>query len=186
MAISERELTLEEFLALPERKPALEYIDGRVTQKVSPRGRHSVLQGAGFGFFNGYGRPQRMAMAFPELRVTFAGESRVPDLAVFRWERIPVSDTGEVADEFFEPPDIVVEIVSPKQSVNGLIRRCVWYVEHGVQAALLVDPADKSISLFRPGRNMVVLRGPEPVDLDAILPGLQLTAQQLFDSLSMR
>ena len=44
MAITDRRLTLEEFLALPEEKPALEYADGEVTQKVSPKARHGRLQ----------------------------------------------------------------------------------------------------------------------------------------------
>jgi hypothetical protein len=34
-------LTLDEFLALPERKPALESADGMVTRKTAPKGRHS-------------------------------------------------------------------------------------------------------------------------------------------------
>src|SRR5205823_3342989 len=44
MAITQRPMTLEEFLDLPEKKPALEYDDGVVTQKVSPQGQHSRLQ----------------------------------------------------------------------------------------------------------------------------------------------
>ncbi len=34
--ISEKTLTLEEFLGLPETKPASEYIDGQVSQKPMP------------------------------------------------------------------------------------------------------------------------------------------------------
>ena len=44
MAVTRRGLTLEEFLALPEEKPALEYFNGEVTQKVSPLLRHARLQ----------------------------------------------------------------------------------------------------------------------------------------------
>jgi Uma2 family endonuclease len=36
-------MTLEQFLALRERKSALEFEDGEVTQKVSPKGPHSAL-----------------------------------------------------------------------------------------------------------------------------------------------
>ena len=44
MAISQRRLTLAEFLELPEQKPALEYETGAVKQKVSPKAPHSRLQ----------------------------------------------------------------------------------------------------------------------------------------------
>jgi Uma2 family endonuclease len=38
-------LTLEEFLHLPETKPASEYIDGKVIQKPMPQAKHSLIQG---------------------------------------------------------------------------------------------------------------------------------------------
>ena len=37
-------MTLEEFLQLPEEEPSLEFIDGRVEQKVSPQKKHSATQ----------------------------------------------------------------------------------------------------------------------------------------------
>jgi Uma2 family endonuclease len=77
----------------------------------------------------------------------------------------------------------VVEIVSPKQSVNPLIQRCLRFLERGAQAALLVNPSDESVRLFRPGQAMAVLRGADAIDLEAILPGFELTVQELFDSL---
>ena len=43
MTLTDTRMTLTEFLALPEEKPALEYENGEVTQKVSPKGRHSAL-----------------------------------------------------------------------------------------------------------------------------------------------
>ncbi|MBI2942387.1 MAG: Uma2 family endonuclease, partial [Chloroflexi bacterium] len=144
MVISERQLTIEEFLRLPEDEPALEFEDGRVIQKVSPKGQHSRLQAGLVELFDRFGRPRKLATAFPELRATFAGRSYVPDVAVYRWERIPRTPSGKVANDFFEPPDIVVEIVSPEQSVNALVRRCLWYGDHGVRVALLVDPQDES------------------------------------------
>lgn len=36
--------TLADFLALPERKPALEYIDGQIYEKSMPKGKHSTLK----------------------------------------------------------------------------------------------------------------------------------------------
>ncbi|NEQ22685.1 MAG: Uma2 family endonuclease [Microcoleus sp. SIO2G3] len=38
-------LTLDEFLKLPETKPASEYINGQIIQKPMPQGKHSQLQG---------------------------------------------------------------------------------------------------------------------------------------------
>src|SRR6059058_4131031 len=99
MVIAQRGISLEEFLKLPERKPALEYAEGEVTQKVSPRAHHSALQGELVERINGFARPRRIARAFPELRTSFAGFSRVPDVAVFRWQRIQRDATGRLRQE---------------------------------------------------------------------------------------
>jgi Uma2 family endonuclease len=84
MAITERKMTLEEFLQLPEEEPALEYDDGVVTQKVSPQGKHGRLQmqlGMRLALFS---EPRKLAMVFTELRTTFGGASPVPDTAGHR------------------------------------------------------------------------------------------------------
>jgi Uma2 family endonuclease len=38
------QLSLTDFLKLPETKPASEYIDGRIYQKPMPEGKHSAIQ----------------------------------------------------------------------------------------------------------------------------------------------
>jgi hypothetical protein len=125
-------MSLEEFLRLPERKPALEYEHGVVTRKVSPKGRHSKLQFWIADQINHQTEPGKIAFAFPELRATFATLSRVPDVAVFRWDRIPRDEQGRVADDFFDPPDVAIEILSPGQRINAQIRRCISFLDAGV------------------------------------------------------
>jgi len=39
-----RPVTLEALLALPETKPASEFINGKITSKPMPKGKHSRLQ----------------------------------------------------------------------------------------------------------------------------------------------
>ncbi len=186
MVVSPKRMTLEQFLKLPEEEPALEFDDGVVTQKVSPKGQHSILQAELVERLNRFARPLRLARAFPELRATFGGASRVPDVAVYRWDRIPVDARGRVVNDFREAPDIAVEIVSPEQSTNALVRRCLWYVGNGVRIALLVDPADESVLVFRPDQTPQARRGPDQLDLRDVVPDFELTVQELFDSLSLR
>lgn len=186
MATTRKLMTLEHFLKLPEEKPALEFEEGRVTQKVSPKGRHSVLQYAICFLVNGFAQARRLAFAFPELRTTYGGRSYVPDVSAYLWERIPFDEQGSVADEFFDSPDIAIEIVSPRQSVNRLMERCGWYVTNGVQAALIVNPTDRSIRLFKAGESVKLLRDDDAVELGDVIPGLRFTAGQVFASLQMR
>jgi Uma2 family endonuclease len=183
MAVISTPLTLEEFLQLPEEEPALEFANGVVTQKVSPKGKHSALQLELARRLEEAGRPGKVARAFTELRITFAGASRVPDIAVYRWDRIPVDAIGQVANEFTEPPDIAIEIVSPEQSLTALVRRCLWYVANGVQVALLVDPADESVLAFHPDRPPSAWGGSDRIDAGEVIPDFELSVDQLFASL---
>lgn len=186
MAVPSKHLTLREFLDLPEEEPALEYEDGRVSQKMSPKGKHSGVQGDLVEIVNRAVRGTRVARAFSELRVSFGGRSYVPDVSVYRWDRIPVDAKGELGNDFLEPPDVAVEIVSPSQSVTRLVRRCLWYVGHGAKAALLIDPDEKSLLVFRPNEIPQSVEIDGQVDLSDVIAGLVLSAQELFDSLKVR
>lgn len=64
-------ITLEEFLKLPETKPASEYINGEIIQKPMPKGKHSRLQLRLCNAINDVAEPRKTASAFPELRCSF-------------------------------------------------------------------------------------------------------------------
>ena len=61
--------TLEEFLALPEEKPYLEWDNGVVTQKAAPQFDHASLQAEILSEFSRLGRQLKHGVAFPETRV---------------------------------------------------------------------------------------------------------------------
>jgi Uma2 family endonuclease len=184
MALTEPRMTLEEFLALPEREPALEFEDGVVTQKVSPNIWHSALQAAFVELINGYARPRKLARAFPELRTAHARASRVPDVAVYTWSRISREAGGGLAfKKTSEPPDIAIEILSPGQTANAMMRRLLSFVAAGTRVAVLADPDDRSLLTVRPGPEIAVLRVGETLDLGDVIPGLRIDLGVLFDAL---
>jgi Uma2 family endonuclease len=75
-------IPLKTFLQLPETKPASEYIDGKVLQKLMPKRKHLLLQSELCTTINAVTKPQKIAYAFPKLRCTFGGHSLVPDIAI--------------------------------------------------------------------------------------------------------
>ena len=187
MLITQRQqITLGDFLDLPEGKPAHEYLDGVVTQKVSPKGPHSRLQSKLCELFNSAAEPRKLGIAFPELRTVYSGSAPVPDVSYYRWDRIPRDQNGDIADDFLEPPDIAIEILSPGQSRTTQLDRCRWYVEHGARVALLVDPGRRAIHEARAGGEYRILRGDDVVDLSDVIPDVQFTVRELFDLLNPR
>ena len=136
MAIVQTGLTLDEFLRQPEEKPALEYLDGVITPKMSPKGPHGGLQ-AEFAFlFKAFLRLNPIALVFTELRTNWTDRaSLVPDVSVYLIDRVPTTPDGDIADDFWTPPDIAVEIASPGQSVNDQTARANLLLQNGVRSS---------------------------------------------------
>ncbi len=62
-AVTQRRMSLEEFLEQPEEKPALELIDGVVRQKVSPDFLHGMLQSQTMELINQFAVSRELAVA---------------------------------------------------------------------------------------------------------------------------
>ncbi|BAU14200.1 hypothetical protein LEP3755_47450 [Leptolyngbya sp. NIES-3755] len=176
-----KSITLEEFLKLPETKPASEYIDGQVVQKPMPQGKHSIVQRDLTNRVDGTLRPERIASAYPELRCTFGGRSTVPDVAVFTWERIPRDENGEIANTFQIAPDWTIEILSPDQSPTRVIKNILHCIDHQTQMGWMIDPEEKVVFVYFSDRTVQFFDISEqllPVPLFA--NKIQLTVGELF------
>jgi Uma2 family endonuclease len=175
-AITDWPLTLEQFEALPEASPALEFDpcapDGPlITQKMSPTDSHSTLQLWLTNWLNQQGRGR----ARQELRVRVGGRSRVPDVSYWSSARIPRGPDGRPVQLPEHPPEVAIEIASPREDLDELRTKCREYVEGGSRYALLVEPAAAWIELFRAGEPGPVAHViDEPVamlDLAPLSPG---------------
>ena len=177
-------LTLEEFLKLPETKPTSEFINGKIIPKLMPKTRHSRLQGKLTSTINDVVEERQIAYAFPELRCTFGGRSIVPDLAVFRWNRIEFDDDGEPVDDVLIAPDWTIEILSQQQSSNRVTGKILHCLIHGSQLGWLIDPDDRSVLVFLPNQQPQLYQGSDRLlVLDSI--DLILSAEQIFNWLKM-
>jgi Uma2 family endonuclease len=176
-------LSLEEFLAMPETKPASEYFNGEVTQKPMPKGKHSILQVELASAINQQAKPNKLALALTELRCTFAGRSIVPDIAVIRWENLPRDEDGEIADRFDRHPDGVIEILSPDQSTTLVMEKILFCLQNGTELGWLIDPQTKSITVFQSGLPKIyrVANGEmEPLPMLTGLEEWKLSVQDIF------
>jgi Uma2 family endonuclease len=179
------QITLEEFLEYPETKPYSEYINGKIEKKPMPQGQHSVLQGRLVTAINQVGLPKKLAHAFPELRCTFGGRSLVPDISVLTWERIPKTEQGKIANRFEVYPDWVIEILSPEQSANKVIRKIIFCLNQGTQLGWLIDPEDESVMIFQPNLFPEVKIDAEILPVLDSLKDLQLSVKEMFTWLSI-
>lgn len=176
-----KSIALEEFLALPETKPASEYIDGKVAQKPMPQGGHSTIQGELIISLNNALKPQKIARAFPELRCTFGGRSLVPDVAVFTWDRIPRQNNGAIANAFNLEPDWTIEILSPDQSYSRVTKNILHCLENGTKLGWLIDPKEQCVFVYWRSRQPAFFElATDVLPVPDFAKSFQLTLGELF------
>ena len=161
-------MTPEEYLALPEEKPYLEYVNGMVLQKPMPNQHHGLL-----AFRIGHliqlwlgAAPARIAV---EVRARLGDLMyRLPDLSYWRPEA-PFGDQ--------EPPSLAVEVRSPDQALEALREKCRNYIRSGVETCWLIDPLSRTAEIYegrkKSGTAVATLRA-------ECLPGFELALTDLF------
>jgi Uma2 family endonuclease len=142
---------------------------------------HAVLQAAFIKHLDRWAPAGKVA---PEWRFSvppndFETESVVPDvvdLAAQRYFALPKAERTYPAI----PPEIVVEILSPKQSIGQInIKRRV-YLSWGVRLVLIVDPSTRSIEAYENKHPQgVAFREPQLLT-NPLFPTLSLPLTAIF------
>ncbi|HAC62639.1 MAG TPA: hypothetical protein DCF68_03645, partial [Cyanothece sp. UBA12306] len=133
---------------------------------------------------NSVAKSSKIAYAFPELRCVFGGNAIVPDVTVFRWERIPRTSSGRIANRFEIAPDWSIEILSPDQSLTKVLANLLHCSQYGTELGWLIDPHEETILVAFPEQKIQLFKGDKSLP---ILPeiNLQLTVNQVFSWLSI-
>jgi len=164
-------MTPEQFLALPEEKPYLEYVHGMVLQKPMPNLRHGQLAAAFALELGLYVRQHRGHVGVEA--TTAVGplpNYRLPDVTFWAPGR-PSGDNSL--------PTLAVEVRSPSQTMAELREKCRYFRANGVDACWLIDPDARSAEIFE-GDDDGKLIGPDGTLTAASLPGFALTLEVLF------
>jgi Uma2 family endonuclease len=127
-------VSVEEYLHKSYR-PDREYVDGEIQERNLGEKDHSKFQMAVAAYF--YGRRREWGIqVWPEQRVQVKPTRfRVPDLCV---------TIGEPDEQIFTtPPFIVVEVLSPEDTVARLMERVRDYWDFGVRNIWIIDPKER-------------------------------------------
>ena len=103
------------------------------------------------------------------------------DVAFVRKDRMPQPLQQTFAGFM---PDLVVEIMSPSNTIAELRERAAWFLQHGTRLVWLVLPDDRGAEVCRRGDDETVtfeFVAPEGIlSGEDILPGFELAMRQLF------
>jgi len=187
MAISlkpARPVTDEELLMLSERNPGYQFErTARGELIVTPTGSEGARReqelaaqlwlwakrdghGIAFGASAGFRLPD--------------GAVHAPDASWVRRDRWDVLSRAQ--RRTFAPlcPDVVFEIRSESQSAAELREKMHVYLANGARVAVLIDPDERMVEIFRPGREPEMHNNPATVALDPELPGFMLELAPLI------
>jgi len=88
------------------------------------------------------------------------GSRRSPDAAWFDSSRWQASKNPQTRFPVFAP-EFLIEVRSPGQRAEPLREKMREYMDNGVQLAWLIDPQERTVTIYRPGREPEVLDRPE-------------------------
>jgi Uma2 family endonuclease len=107
-----------------------------------------------------------------------------PDAAFVRTDRIPPEDQQ---DGFWEVvPDLVVEVISPSDTVRYVVDKVAAYLDAGVEAVLTIDPRRQTLAVHTQDGVTRTLRESDVLELPAILPGFSIPVSEIFRRVQRR
>jgi len=78
-------------------------------------------------------------------------------------------------------PDFVLELMSPTDDLDKLQNKMKEYINCGVNLGWLINPDDRQVEIYRPGKKKEVLNNPLTLSGEEILSGLVVDLSEIFD-----
>jgi Uma2 family endonuclease len=102
---------------------------------------------------------------------------RAPDVAFVSKERL----ARELAKGFWQgPPDLAVEVLSPGDTASEMQAKVQDWLRAGTGQVWVVDPAHRTISIYRPSAPVEVFTDSDELKVADLLPGLRLIVANVF------
>jgi Uma2 family endonuclease len=121
-------------------------------------------------------------VAGPDGGFLFPNGARLgPDAAWFdreRWKAAKAREPGKRVPVF--APEFVIEVRSPEQRARTQREKMEEYIANGVLLGWLIDPQERTITIYRPGQEQEVLVNPTEVAGEGPVAGFVLRCDRVF------
>ncbi|MEM8641396.1 MAG: Uma2 family endonuclease [Cyanobacteria bacterium P01_G01_bin.54] len=108
------------------------------------------------------------------------GANRSPDaswVSQARWDALTPQQKGTFAEIC---PDFVVELRSESDTLKGLQAKMEEYLANGAQLGWLLNPKQRTVTVYRPNAAVEVLKDPATVSGEPVLPGFVLDLKRVW------
>lgn len=178
MAVTEKHLTEEQFMRMPDDGRKYEFVDGEA-KEVPTGARHEdigmnltdLLLGAGA---RKHGRLLGSSAGFRMVD----GNIRSPDISYVSRERLP----GGVAPvEMLDgAPDLAVEILSPGEDRADSFRKIIEYFDSGARMVWVIQPAMKTVTVYTSLDDVNTYGPDDEITGGDLLPDFRCRVSQIF------
>ena len=180
--VAERRLVTEDDIWRMGEDARVEVIRGELREVAAAGGRHGRVGGR-FGYHlsayviqNGIGDTYTSETGFiiEQSPLTLL----VPDVVFIKHEHLP---GGIEPIGFFKtPPDVVVEVRSPSQTIREFREKVDWYLTFGVPLVWGADFGARTITAFSLNGHVRVYHSGETLDGGDVLPGFSVVVDDFF------
>ena len=109
------------------------------------------------------------------------GARRSPDAAWIRKDRIAALPQSQ-QDRFYRLcPDFLIELRSANDRLRKLLAKMEEYIANGAALAWLIDPVERKVRIYRPGREPEILEAPERITADGPVAGFILDLKKIWE-----
>lgn len=111
------------------------------------------------------------------------GARRSPDAAWILKSRVKQLDPDRLEGFWHLCPDFVIELRSPSDRPKPIREKMQEWIENGSTLAWLIEPAERTVTVFRPGRDPEKLTGIDTISGEGPVEGFVLDLKDVWDPL---
>ena len=105
-----------------------------------------------------------------------------PDVSFIAKERLV--GAKRAPKKFFDgAPDLVVEVLSPSDTIEMLHEKIVEYFKSGARLIWVVNPEEQTVLVYHTPTPYQLLRANDALDGEQVVPGFSLPVSELFEEL---
>ena len=175
-------VTAEDLFVLSSNGFYGELVRGELVELMRPGVRHNKIMGFLTHILMSFVLPRSLGTVLPgDTGVVIERDPdtvRGPDVAFYSAQRIGFDENTLGYAEV--PPDLVVEIRSPNDSLPDMVSRAQMWLNHGVPLVWILIPESRTVDVYLPDAAAVSLTVSEQLDGGDVLPEFACRVGDLF------
>jgi Uma2 family endonuclease len=176
-------MTVEDVYALPDDGTRYELAAGRLLAEPLPAPLHGRIIATIVTLLHAFSRRRGLGIVMTAdagfILARGPDTLRGPDVSYVTRERYDA-----LADEtraFPGPPDLAVEVLSPRDRWNDVHAKVADYLAAGTRLVWIVDPRLEQVSVYRELLAPRRLDAEEELDGEDVLPGFRVRVREIFE-----